>query len=132
MLEPAAVTPQAGAAMLEHATPQELPELPLHELREARPLAGLRRRAQEGLQVLADDLMEHRVLGVAGPIHRRDTRHSPGYRTRGAAQMPTDGYGRSRARGDEGPRRGPLASWSACFHRRPSPAYFWAALPEAD
>ncbi len=33
-------------------------------------VAGLRRRAQEGFQVLGDDLMEHGVLGVAGPVDR--------------------------------------------------------------
>jgi hypothetical protein len=49
---------------LEHAARQELTELALDELREACPVAGLRHRAQEGLQVLGDDLMEHGVLGV--------------------------------------------------------------------
>ena len=44
--------------------------LALDELREARPVASLHRRAQEGFQVLGDDLMEHGVLGVAGPVDR--------------------------------------------------------------
>ena len=44
--------------------------LALDELWEARPVASLRRRAQEGFQVLGDDLMEHGVLGVAGPVDR--------------------------------------------------------------
>ncbi len=35
--------------------------------------------------MLADDLMEHGVLGVARPIHGLDTRHSPRCRARGAA-----------------------------------------------
>ena len=38
------------------------------ELRQARPAAGLCHRLQEGLQVFGDDLMEHGVLGVAGPV----------------------------------------------------------------
>jgi len=54
--------------VLEHAARQELPELALDELRQARAVAGLRHRAQEGLQVLGDDLVEHAVLGVAGPV----------------------------------------------------------------
>ena len=97
MLVRAPVTPDPGEPVLEHPTRQELPELPFDELREADALARLRRRAQEGLQVLADDLMEHGVLGVARPIHGLDTCHSPGYRVRGAAQMPTDGYALSGA-----------------------------------
>jgi hypothetical protein len=64
--------------VLEHPTRQELPELPFDELREADPLPGLRRRAQEGFQVLADHLMEHAVFRVTGPIHGLDTRHSSG------------------------------------------------------
>lgn len=64
-------------AALEHAARQELPGLALDELREARPVAGLRRRAQEGFQVLGDDLMEHGVLGVAGPVDRSLEGHGP-------------------------------------------------------
>jgi hypothetical protein len=40
-------------------------------------VAGLRRRAQEGFQVLGDDLMEHGVLGVAGPVDRSLEGHGP-------------------------------------------------------
>ena len=69
----ATVAPDPGETVLEHPTRQELTELPFDELREADTLAGLRRRAQEGLQVLADDLMEHGVLRVTGPIHWLDT-----------------------------------------------------------
>ncbi len=68
MLARAALAPKPRHAVLEHAARQELPELALDELRQARPVAGLRHRAQEDLQVLGDDLMEHGVLGVAGPV----------------------------------------------------------------
>jgi hypothetical protein len=92
VLTGAALTAEARKAVLECATRQELPELLLDELREADSFAGLRRRAQEGLQVFADDLMEHGVLGVTRSIQGLDTRHSPGYRARGAAHMPKDRY----------------------------------------
>jgi hypothetical protein len=42
---------------------QELPELALHELRQAHAVAGLRHRIQESLRVERDHLMEHTVLG---------------------------------------------------------------------
>jgi hypothetical protein len=64
--------------VLEHAAQQELPELALDELRQARAVAGRRHRLQEGLQVERDDLVEHGVLGVTGPIHGRDTSHASG------------------------------------------------------
>ena len=70
MLAGAALAPKPRHAVLDHAARQELPELALDELRAARPVASLRRRAQEGFQVLGDDLMEHGVLGVAGPVDR--------------------------------------------------------------
>lgn len=96
VLTGAALAAKARNAVLERATRQELPELPLDELREADPLAGLRGLAQEGLQMLADDLMEHGVLGVTRSIHGLNTRHSSGYRARSGAPMPRDGYARSR------------------------------------
>jgi len=65
-------------AVLEHAAHQELPELALDERRQARPVAGLRRRAQKSLQVLGDDLVEHDVLGVSRTIQGRDTSHASG------------------------------------------------------
>ena len=76
MLAGAALAPKTRHAALEHAARQELPELALDELREARPVPS-RRRAQEGLQVLGDDLMEHGVLGVAGPVDRSLEGHGP-------------------------------------------------------
>ena len=42
------------------------PELALDQVRQARSVAGLRQRVQEGLQVERDDLVEHGVLGVTG------------------------------------------------------------------
>jgi len=65
-------------AGLEHAAEQELPELALDELWQAHAVAGLRHRAQEGLQVCGDKLVEHGVLGVSRAIHGRDTSHASG------------------------------------------------------
>jgi hypothetical protein len=78
VLARATLAPKPRHAGLEHAAQQELPELALDELRQARSVAGLRHRLQEGLQVAGDDLMEHGVLGVSGPIHGRDTCHASG------------------------------------------------------
>jgi non-ribosomal peptide synthetase component F len=97
VLTGAALAPKARHAALEGATHQELPELPLDELREARAVARLRGRAQESLQMHADDLMEHGVLGVSRTIHGLCTRHPLGYRASSSAPMPRDGYTRSRA-----------------------------------
>ena len=58
MRAPAALAPKPRHAVLEHAARQKLPELALDELGQARPVAGLRRRPQKGLQVLGDDLVE--------------------------------------------------------------------------
>ena len=85
VLTGAALTAKARKAVLQHATRQELPELPLDELRQADPLASLRGLAQEGLQMLADDLMEHGVLGVTRSIHGLCTRHSSAYRAQPCA-----------------------------------------------
>jgi len=78
VLAPAALAPKPRHAVLDHAAQQELPELALDELRQARAVAGLRHRAQEGLQVLGDDLVEHGVLGVSRTIHGHDTSHASG------------------------------------------------------
>ena len=77
MLARAALAPKPRHAVLEHTARQELPELPLHELRQARAVAGLRDRGQEDLQVLGDDLVEHGVLGIAGPVDRSLEGHGP-------------------------------------------------------
>jgi hypothetical protein len=59
--------------VLEYTARQELPELALHELRQARAVAGRRHRIQDG-----DDLVEHGVLGVSRTIHGRDTSNVSG------------------------------------------------------
>ena len=41
------------------------------------PLAGLRDRAQEDLQVLGDDLVEHGVRGITRPVDRSLETHGP-------------------------------------------------------
>jgi hypothetical protein len=48
------------------------------EQRLAGALAGLRHRAQEGVQVFGDHLVQHGVLGVSWTIHGRDTSHASG------------------------------------------------------
>jgi hypothetical protein len=75
MIAGAALAPKPRHAALEHAARQELPELALDELREAHPIPS-RRRSQEGLQVLGNDLMEHCMLRVAGPVDRWEG-HAP-------------------------------------------------------
>ena len=77
MLARATLAPESRHAVLDHAARQELPELALDELRQARAVAGLRHRAQEGLQVLGDDLVEHGVFGVAGPVDPSLDGHGP-------------------------------------------------------
>ena len=53
-------------------------KLALHELRQTRAVAGLRYRAQEGVQMLGDHLVQHGVLGVSRAIHGRNTSHPSG------------------------------------------------------
>jgi len=53
------------------------PELALDQVRQARSVAGLRHRLQEGLQVERDDLAEHGVLGVTGPVDCSLEGHGP-------------------------------------------------------
>jgi len=77
VLAPAALALKPRHAGLEHPALLEVPELAFHELRQARPVARLRRRAQEGLQMLADHLVEHGVIGVSRAIHGHHTRHVP-------------------------------------------------------
>ena len=103
VLARAALALKARHTGLVHPAQQELPELALHELRQARAVARLRHRAQEGLQMLGDDLVEHGVLGVSRAIHRRDTSHPSEWRARAALPMPRDGYA------DSGRRRRPHA-----------------------
>jgi hypothetical protein len=51
VLAGAALALKPRHAVLEQAAREELPELPLDELRQAGSVASLRHRAQEGLQV---------------------------------------------------------------------------------
>ncbi len=74
--------PDDRHAVLEDTARQELPEFALDELRQARAVAGRRHRAQEDLEVLGDDLVEHGVLGVAGPVDRSLEGHGPQVRSR--------------------------------------------------
>ena len=69
--------PDDRHAVLEDTARQKLPEVTLDELRHARAGAGLRHRAQEDLQVLGDDLVEHGVRGITGPVDRSLEGHGP-------------------------------------------------------
>jgi hypothetical protein len=82
VLAPAALAPKPRHAVLEDTARQELPEFALDELRQARAVAGCRHRAQEDLEVLGDDLVEHGVLRVAGPVDRSLEGHGPQGRSR--------------------------------------------------
>jgi len=77
LLARATLALKARHAVFEHAARQEFLELPLDELWQARAVAGRRHRAQEDLQMLGDDLVEHGVLGVAGPVDRVLDGHGP-------------------------------------------------------
>ena len=78
MLARAALAAKPRHPGFEHPAEQKLPKLALDELRQARAVAGLRHRAKEALEMLGDDLMEHRVLGVSRTVHGRDTSHASG------------------------------------------------------
>src|SRR5262249_21271446 len=92
VLAHAAGTAKTRHPTLERATHQELPELPLNELGEPDAVPHLCGCAQQHLQMLADDLVEHSVLSVSRSIHDLGTGHATGYRTRNGAPMPLDGY----------------------------------------
>ncbi len=61
--------------MGQHSAREELTKLLLDEPGQTCTFAVLRHLPQEGLQVLANDSVEHGVLGVAGPIRGVGTRH---------------------------------------------------------
>jgi hypothetical protein len=75
-----------------HPARGEVAKLLLDEPREAAALAAVRHRAQEGLQVLANDGVEHGVLGVAGPIRWLGKGHALEYCASGVPPMPKDRY----------------------------------------
>ena len=77
MLAPASLALKSRHARLEHPAQEELPELALDEPRQACPVARLRRRVQERLQMLADHLMQHGVLGVSRTIQGHHAFHAP-------------------------------------------------------
>jgi hypothetical protein len=77
VLAPAALALKACHAGLEHAAQQELPQLALDELWQAGPVARLRCRVQKRLQMLADHLMQHGVLGVSRTIQGHHAAHAP-------------------------------------------------------
>jgi hypothetical protein len=62
----------------QHAAREKVPKLLLDEPGEPAALAVVRRRAEKRFQVLADHGVEHRMLGVTGPIRRPGTDHAPG------------------------------------------------------
>ena len=84
-------TPIANTTILGGSRPEPFSrDVLVDELRQAHSVAGLRGRAEEGFQMLADDLMEHGVLGVSRAIHGLGARHPPPYRGLSGAPMPTD------------------------------------------
>ena len=60
--------PKAGEASRQVATAQELAQLPLDEAREPVAAAAQMRLGQEGLKVLADYLVQYRVLRPAAHV----------------------------------------------------------------
>ena len=78
MLEGTVRAPKPREAMGQDPTREELAELLLDEAGQARSVAAVRDFPEEGLQVLADDGVEHGVLGVAGLIRAVGMRHALG------------------------------------------------------
>ena len=56
--------------LAQHPAREELVELLLDGARQAVSVVAVRDFPKEGLQVLGDDLTEHGVLGIAGPVDR--------------------------------------------------------------
>jgi hypothetical protein len=89
-LERTLPAPQAGETGRQHATGEKVPELLLHEHREAGALGMASRRVQEGIQVRFDHAVQHAAFGVARLIRARE-RHARDIR-------PADGRGQCRKR----------------------------------
>ncbi len=88
-LQSAGVTPEAGEAVGEDSTGEELAELLFHEPRQAGPLGAVGRFAEKGLQVGADHGVENAALRVAGAVGRAREGHGPHVRSeRGPGQCP--------------------------------------------
>ena len=78
MLERTVRAPKPREAMAQHAAREELAELLLDEAGQAMSVAAVRDFPEEGLQVLADDRVEHGVLGVARAIRAMGMGHALG------------------------------------------------------
>lgn len=83
---------EAREAIRQHATGEELAELPLDEFEQAVPVVPNSPLVKDGVEMLTDHAEEHRVLGVAGLIRVLGMRHAPGHRVRARGQMPNEGY----------------------------------------
>lgn len=70
--------PKPREAMGQHATRKERAELLRDEARQAVSVAAVRDFPEEGLEMLADDGVEHGVLGVAGLIRAMGMGHALG------------------------------------------------------
>jgi hypothetical protein len=77
-LERAVRAPQPREPVAQYGTGEELSKLLLYEAREAVSVAAVRDFPEKGLQVLADDGVEHGVLGVAGLIRAIMMAHTHG------------------------------------------------------
>ena len=78
MLERTVRTPKPRETMAQDATREELAELLLDEAGQAMSVAAVRDFPEEGFEVLADDGVEHGVLGVAGLIRAVGMGHALG------------------------------------------------------
>ena len=123
-VQPAAVTPQAREGVGENAAPEERPKLVLHESRQAGPVRPVGRLAQGGLDMLANDDMEHGVLGVSGPIRGLCKHHPLGCARRASAPMPRDGY--MVPLHSEGGRAGTVRFLDGTRHRKVKRAFGYA------
>ena len=77
-LERAVCAPQPREPVAQYATGKKLAKLLLDEARESMSVAAVRDFLEKGFQVLADDGVEYRVLGVAGPIRAMGMVHTHG------------------------------------------------------
>jgi len=76
-LEGTAFAPHAREASAEDATGEELSELALDEVRQVASIGAHGDLGAEGLEMLADDAMEHRALRGAGLVARGTTVRCP-------------------------------------------------------
>jgi hypothetical protein len=88
-LERAVGTPKPREALGQYPAAQEVAKLLLDEPWQAAAVL-VRHRPQEGLQVFANDGVEHGALGVTGPVDRALAGHGPGGVRAPAATMLRD------------------------------------------